>query len=383
VYGFALENSGATERARELARAELAAAERADPAGTRDPDRRARLLVAAARLEPDLQQQLSLLQEAARRFRDGTPSAYEQMTLEASIGGALRQHDPAAALEHLHAALAIAERIYPRAAIHRARLYNNLGSTLAAAGREPDAEQAFARAEADYRALGDSGSPSFAALLNNRASLLRDLDRAADAVPLLEEALAIASRHFGAEDTRTGIVLTGLASARAHLGDPAAEADWRRAQAISDAGDSVPRQVRTLVVGAQAALQRGEPALALQRVDAAQQRQRELPTALDADTQLALATVCGSAAAATGDSERARACFGGPVRALAEADDPATWSNRWRLHRAEGGALQAAGDHAAAALRYDAALAILRARGMADSPAAQALQAALDAAAAP
>jgi len=379
-YGFALENSGAVERARELARDELEAAERTDPAGRSDPDRRARLQVAAARLETDPQRQLAMLQDAAARFRAGSPSAYEQMTLEANLGGALRKHDPVQALVHLHAAVALAERIYPRAAVHRARLYSNLGSALGAAGRQAEAEQAFARAEADYRALGDAGSPSFAALLNNRGSLLNDLDRAAEAAPLLEEAAAIASSHFGADDFRTGITLNALALARARMGNAAAEDDWRRAQAISEAGTSMPRQVSTLAVGAQVALELGDPALALQRVDAARQRQRELTGAAEPRVLLALAAVCGSAAAATGDNARAQACFGEPVRALAAADDPGTWTHRWRLHRALGEVLEMAGDAAAAAQQYAAALAILGANGMGASTAAQALQAAQDAA---
>src|SRR5690606_32171124 len=106
----------------------------------------------------------------------------------------------------------------------------------------------------------------FAALLNNRAGLLRDMGRAADAIPLLEEALRLAERHFGSDDRRTGIVLSSLARARAETGDLRADADWQRARDIGAAGGKADVLASRLASGALVALALGDGDAALARI---------------------------------------------------------------------------------------------------------------------
>ena len=360
---LALENTGQADRARaltEAALADLAAV------GDGDADQRARVLVTAAQYASDPERQLALLQEASGWFDQGNPTPFERLILDANVGNAYRNAgDFERAREHLAHAVEAAERVWEGPASHKARLYNNLASTLARSGRLSEADAAFTRAEAIFRALGDNGSPSFAALLNNRAVLLQDLERHAEAAPLQEEAIAIATRHFGADDFRVGLLHNGLSRSRAALGDARAEADWQRGWAIEEATGNAERMVRRLASGALVALALGDPAGALQRVG----RAEALAAANDATGwkdrtgEVHVAAACGGAHAALGQPARAGDCFQRGAD-LAEAQGSNAWQPAWQLQRAWGDLLREQGEPEAAAARYREGLRILESRGI-------------------
>ena len=377
---LALENSGESARARELTATALAEARSAE--GPVDALAHARILVTAAQFDPDPTRRLALLEEAASGFDRGTPTPFERLTLDANIGDALRRAgDHARAVEHYRRAGAAGERVWPGAASHKARLYNNLASVAHRLGRLTEANAAFTRAESLFRALGDQASPAFAALLNNRAKLLQDLDRHEAAAALQEEALAIATRHFGEDDFRVGILRNALARSRAEAGDARAEADWQRAWAIARAAGNAQRSATHITSGARVALALGRPELALQRVHEA----IALAAANDAASwsdhtwKVHAAAICGGAHAALGQSEQADACFRrGAAEAQAQGDG--AWSAASRLHRDWGDVLRDSGDFQAASEHYREALRLLQARGIdAEEPPHIALRERLDA----
>jgi len=245
-------------------------------------------------------------------------------------------------------------------------------------GRIPEALAALAQAEQAFRALGGAGSPAFAALLNNRAAVLRDIGQPGDAVPLLEEALALAEQHFGDHDRRTGIVLSSLARARAETGDPQAEADLQRALAISEAGDDGEAGANRLVSAALVALELGNDAAARERLAEAR---RALGAEASDDWAGAVhaARVRAALAERNGTRADAREQYDLAV-AQAQARGEADWATAWRVHRDYGDFLRRAREPGAAALQYRRSLALLAAQGLGSGdPAYAALAARLEA----
>ena len=361
---LALDNSGQGERAHTLTAAALADA-RADR-GPVVADQHARLLTAAAQYEPDPARKLALLEEASTWFDRGAPTPFERLVLDANIGNAHRASgDMEQARHFMLSSVEAAEQVWSGPSSHKARLYNNLASHLARMGRLTEANAAFAKAESIFRELGDQGSPSFAALLNNRAVLLLDLERFHEAVVLNEEAIEIATRHFGENDFRVGILRNGLARARAETGDAGAEAEWQRAWIIAGVVGNAQRSVLQLISGARIALVLGRPELALERVRQAEEMAGASGSAAwnDHAWQVHSAAACGSAHAALGQPQAATACFERGA-ADAQAQGEAAWSPAWRLQRDWGDMLRRNGQHQAAAERYREALRILEARGI-------------------
>ena len=377
---LALDNTGERARANALTAAALAEARASER--DIDADQRARLLTAAAQYEPDPQRQLALLQEASDWFDRGHPTPYERLVLDANIGNAHRASGNLdRARQYLQRSVQAAEQVWNGPSSHKARLHNNLATVLHSQGRLSEANAAFMQAEAIFRALGNEGSPAFAALLNNRAVLLLDLERHAETVALNEEALAIATRHFGEDDFRVGILRNGLARAQAETGDPRAEAEWQRAWSIARAGGNAQRSVLQLTSGARVALALGRPQVALQRIEEATQ----LAAASDAASWsnhawvVHAAAACGGAHAALGQDDQADACFTRGA-AAAQAQGDAAWSPAWRLHRDWGDVLRDRGERQAASERYREALRLLEARGIgATEPPHVALRQRLDA----
>jgi serine/threonine-protein kinase len=377
---LALENTGEKERARDLTAAALADARSAD--AQIDADQRARLLTAAAQFAADPAQQLVLLEEASNWFQRGNPTPFERLVLDANIGNAYRASaDFEQARRHLLRSVEAAEQVWNGPASHKARLYNNLATTLARMGRLTEADDAFTQAETIFRALGDQGSPAFAALLNNRAVLLVDLELYEAAASLSEEAIAIATRHFSEDDFRVGILRNGLARARAETGDERAEAEWQRALAIARAAGNTQRIVLQLTSGARVALALGRPQLALERIREATELAEASDTASwsDHSWQVQASATCGAAHASLGQAEQADACFQ-RGDAVAKAQGDSAWAPAWRLHRDWGDMLRDGGELQAASERYREALGILEARGIgAQEPPHVALRERLDA----
>jgi CHAT domain-containing protein/Tfp pilus assembly protein PilF len=153
-------------------------------------------------------------------------------------------------LASLHQALgqwALAEPLFERAlAIHReaygpeheetARSLNNLGHLHLSRKGPKDLTRAkvlFEQALAiQQRALGP-GHPALAVTLNNLASVLEDLKRPREAMPLHQRALAIRERAFGPRHPSVALSLNNLAALHDTLGQPARALPlYRRALAI-------------------------------------------------------------------------------------------------------------------------------------------------------
>lgn len=160
---------------------------------------------------------------------------------------------------------------------------NNLAALEVLEGRPARAEPLFERALAVRRNLYGP-SAATAALLSNYGKTLMLLDRAAEAAPVLEEAMAMALEHAGAGSLHYASALAGLSEAYLALGRT------EQAARLSEGGLSTVRSALGDAHPATAVV-----AVSLGRVRAAQGRTMEARTLLDQAEQ-ALAAL-GPAAA--------------------------------------------------------------------------------------
>jgi tetratricopeptide (TPR) repeat protein len=333
-----------------------------DATQVRDPQRRTALLLTLASVTEDPAARLALL-ERIRDSSAGTASTTaNRLALASEFTGTLaRLRRNEEALMHAREAVALADQIHPGPASRRARAYNNLGSLLSRNHRMGEADAAFAVAERIYRELGDDDSPAFAALLHNRGVLLRDVGAAELGLPLIEQALALASRSFGDQDARTLIALRNLALARVEAGaDPRADEEWRRAIATTTPArpDNATLDYHLIGVHIALALDRREEAAARwQVVEDLLGRPDLVPTPLQ---QVRLATLRGTSLSGRGDDAAADAAFAA-AEAAAAAAPLATWTARWMNRVAEAAHLRRSQRPARAAAADAEALRLLQA----------------------
>jgi serine/threonine protein kinase len=352
---YALSNSGRLEEARALLQTALD-----DPAQREDPQRRADLLLTLSTVTPDPPARLQLLQEVERLFATTEPTPANRLTLAAeltSTHGRLRR--PEDALPHALEAARLVDAIHPGDTTRRARIYNNLGSTLSQANRMGEADAAYATAESIYRALGDDQSPAFAALLHNRGSLLRDIGAAERGVPMIEQALALAQRSFGADDSRSLLALRNLAFARVEAGeDPRAEPEWTRTAALAAAGQVPPLRMDHHLVGAHIAARLGLLDRAAERLDAARAVIAEGGWEPTVQQRIRLATIEATLHAGRGEGAEAEAGFA-TAESEAERAGAIAWSARWRNALARAEALERSGRNDEARRAYAQTLELL------------------------
>jgi eukaryotic-like serine/threonine-protein kinase len=301
---------------------------------------RATLLSARATLQQPPEDRLAQLQEAIALRGQESGTAYSRMTDFASLAIAYEQLGRLQeAADAVRQAVALAETIYPGPHPRRVRLYSNLGTALNRIGQAQAAEAAFAQSEAMFRALGDESSPGFAALLNNRASLLIDLGRGAEAVPLLRQCADLARTAFGEADARTRSAHINLARAASEAGlHEEAEAAWVLAWRALKPEDPAIRRLHAMLTGAEAALAAGNIQAAQARRDQASATLAELddqgePTPEARVGFLRLHLLYAALAALQDDVEAAESYYR-DAETEAESLRETFWARVWRMHLA-------------------------------------------------
>lgn len=153
---------------------------------------------------------------------------------------------------------------------------NNLAALEVLSGRPERAEPLFARAVAARRRMYGA-SAATAALISNYGKTLLQLNRTREAVPLLQEAVAMAREHAGVGSLHYASALAGLSEAWLKSGDIGRAATLSEQGLAEVRGELGPAHPATAVV-----------AISLARVRAAQGRGEEARTLLDgAETTLA------------------------------------------------------------------------------------------------
>ncbi|MGB0134278.1 protein kinase domain-containing protein [Dokdonella sp.] len=266
-WTYAMQNSGRTEEAISRLAVEL---DRQDSIYT--PTQRGELLLGQASLVSEPADKLALVIEAKTHFSEQPLAPATELELEEALGAAYeRLGKSEQSFKHQSRAVDLADRLYPGSTRLRARAHNNFGSSLRRANRLAEANAAYQLAEPIYRQLGDDHSPAFAAFLHNRGILLRDLGDPVRALPLLEQAFALASEQFGADDRRTGIALRHLALVRAEVSaDPRADKEWLQAREIVRTAGNAREVYDLLLIGTRIALDLGRNNEAQLRFDEAE-----------------------------------------------------------------------------------------------------------------
>ena len=352
---YAMQNLGREAEARQVLAGELAL-----PETIRQPAHRGELLLGLASLVLDPGEKLDLLRQAEQQFSLQAPAPATRMGLESELAtAAMGAGDIEPSLLHGRRAVELSDRLYPGASSKRARIHNNYGNILRRAGKPAEANAAYATAESIYRTLGDQRSPAFAALLHNRGVLLNDLGDPQGALPLLEQAVELATEQFGASDRRSALALRHLAMVRAAAtGDAQADIEWQRAREISVSASARVRY-DLLLIGAQIALDLGRQSAAgerLREADALSNTETETLELRDAQ-RIRRHTLEGALQSVLGDSQAALEAFAAARELATEPPD------RWRIELAAGEHHDRTGAYADAHARYTAALEVLLAVG--------------------
>lgn len=102
-------------------------------------------------------------------------------------------------------------------------------------GRFDDAEQSYAASSAIFERLLPSTAYSLSVNLNNRAMLMRGMERIAESIPLFERAIEMRETALGADHGSLATLYANLASARLDTGDlPGARRDAAVAVPIAE-----------------------------------------------------------------------------------------------------------------------------------------------------
>lgn len=239
-WAYAMDNTGRGDEARHHLEEVLATASYAPP----DSDAHVALLVALQSVTRNPPDRLALLRRIDDAYRKLRPSLTDRIVLAhgmASAHLALRQ--PAEALPWAREASHLTDRAHPGATIRRARARNNLGNAASHAFSLGEAVAAHRFSLDLYRQLGDERSPAYAAALHNLGVLLRDIGHPQAALPLLEQATALAREHFGDADIRRIHAQRNLALARAFSGDAfIAATEWQDAlRLLPDSASALDR----------------------------------------------------------------------------------------------------------------------------------------------
>lgn len=120
-------------------------------------------------------------------------------------------------------------------------------------GRFEDAERSYAESSAIFQSLLPATAFDLSINLNNRAVLMRGLNRIADSIPLLEQAIALREQTLGAGHGSLATLYANLARARLFVGDhPGARRDVELAVAIAEQSFAPDYQMRGHVYAAAA-----------------------------------------------------------------------------------------------------------------------------------
>lgn len=170
-----------------------------------------------------------------------------------NLGAFLSRTDADAAASYLERGLRIAEQSYGDHHIKTARVAANLGQVRHEQGRCEDALKLYDRALAIYREAEGRNDMEMATVLTAKGRCLTAVERSAEAVPILEQALAMRSDNAGAALTRFALAeaiwATGSDRARAvRLSEKArSEVDDSSAQGAELAREIEAWQARTRV----------------------------------------------------------------------------------------------------------------------------------------
>jgi non-specific serine/threonine protein kinase/serine/threonine-protein kinase len=149
---------------------------------------------------------------------------------------------------------------------------NNLATIEVIAGRYENAAPLF-RELLDLRRMLYGGSTATAAVLNNYGKTLLHLERPEEALPLLEEAAAMARQHAGEASMAYASAVAGVAKALSRTGQfedalETAKTGYVRVRAASD-GSSPMTAVTAVALGREEA-NSGDPAKARELLDQAE-----------------------------------------------------------------------------------------------------------------
>jgi len=125
---------------------------------------------------------------------------------------------PAESEAQLAEALAMVQRYWKGDHWDIAQAFANHGRALRKLGRKDEARQAYDAAVAMHRRRTPGGSTDLASALNNSGSALLAMDEPAAALPLLEEALTMAERLYGAASPRLARYQKSVEECRTKLG---------------------------------------------------------------------------------------------------------------------------------------------------------------------
>ena len=370
-WAHAMDRTGHSEQARQRLRQTMTQA----PYATPGSPAHAALVLSLVSVTRDPQQRLELLTQVRDHFATSPPTVTDRIALAHNLAvtynalGRARE-----ALPWVREAVNLSDRAHPGATIRRARSYNNLGSTAANAFALDEALQALDTARMLYRELDDDSSSTFAALLNNQGLLLRDIGHVERALPILQQSLALAQRHFGEDDPRSLSTQRNVALTLALAGATSeADALWQQAaQRLPDTA-AVSQRLDMQMAGALIAVLR-------QDRDAVARRRAEVEHLLAADNSGAVLDArrrswnLGIAAlerALHSDNEGANQLFA--QAAASEDEQHSDWAPARHNRLAWARLLDRAGRTDDAKAQRDAAMALLRAGGLevdADSGAA-------------
>lgn len=143
----------------------------------------------------------------------------------------------------------------------RARTLANLAHASRGVGDLDRAEALFREAQPMLEAVYPEGGPHLAVLLNNRARLAWERDRAEEAIDLQKQAVAMHQRSFRGDHVMILVPMTNLARMLLDIGDTAAGTTWAE-QAVDMADRLYAQKAHPYQVNALAALVQ---ALLLQR----------------------------------------------------------------------------------------------------------------------
>jgi eukaryotic-like serine/threonine-protein kinase len=329
-WTYAMQNSGRTDQALSRLAAELG--ERDSPYTS---TQLGELLLSQASLVSDPADKLALVIEAKAQFSKQPLEPVTELQLEETLGTAYdRLGKSEQSFTHVSRAVELADRLYPGSTRVRARSHNNFGASLRSVNRLAEANASYELAEQIYRHLGDDHSPAFAALLNNRGLLLRDLGDSARGLPLIEQALTLASEQFGPDDRRTGLALRNTALVRADASaDPRADKEWARAREIARGSKNDSSTYNLLLVGTQIALDLGLTDEARLRFDEAESLAESKSLQRSSLQNLRRQTLLGTLESLQGHAQAASAAFD-RAREFAQSDEHASRSQLWRIERA-------------------------------------------------
>jgi len=135
----------------------------------------------------------------------------------------------------------------PTAAVDRASLLANLAQAAHGLGDVDRADTLYRQAQAGYEALHPGGSPDVAIMLNNRAQLMQEAGRKAEAFDLLKQSSDMRERAFAGDHPMRVTALTDVARQALRMQEfDYALAQSAKAVAMADRLDGKPNRDATM-----------------------------------------------------------------------------------------------------------------------------------------